>query len=82
MGFSTIDYIVVLIYLAGITVFGMQFKTSQRSVKDYFVGARNTSWIVICLSIVAILLINNAWFMLVYYAGRPFGPTVLTPPAH
>src|SRR6266550_802341 len=31
----------------------MQFKTSQRSVKDYFVGARNTSWIVICLSIVA-----------------------------
>ena len=53
MGFSTVDYIVVLIYLAGITVFGMQFKTSQRSVKDYFVGARTTSWIVICLSIVA-----------------------------
>jgi SSS family solute:Na+ symporter len=53
VGFSTIDYIVVLIYLAGITVFGMQFRTSQRSVKDYFVGARNTSWIVICLSIVA-----------------------------
>src|SRR5438270_13929190 len=53
MGFSTIDYVVLLLYLAGITVFGMQFKRSQRSVKDYFVGARNTSWIVICLSIVA-----------------------------
>src|SRR5258706_8744958 len=53
MGFSTIDYIVLLIYLAGITVFGMRFKKSQRSVKDYFLGARNTSWIVICLSIVA-----------------------------
>src|SRR6266487_2230127 len=53
MGFSTLDYVVLLLYLAGITAFGMQFKRTQRSVKDYFVGARNTSWIVICLSIVA-----------------------------
>jgi SSS family transporter len=53
MGFSTIDYLVLLLYLAGITVFGMRFKQSQRTVKDYFLGARNTSWIVICLSIVA-----------------------------
>src|SRR5258708_39622305 len=53
MGFSTIDYIVLLIYLAGITVFGTRFKKSKRSVKVYFLGARNTSWIVICLSIVA-----------------------------
>ena len=53
MGFSTIDYLVLILYLAGITVFGMRFKKSQRSVKDYFLGARNTSWIVICLSIVA-----------------------------
>ena len=53
MGFSPIDYLVLLLYLAGITVFGMRFKKSQRSVKDYFLGARNTSWIVICLSIVA-----------------------------
>jgi len=53
MGFSTIDYIVLLVYLAGITVFGMRFRKSQHSVKDYFVGARNTPWLVICLSIVA-----------------------------
>jgi SSS family solute:Na+ symporter len=53
MGFSTIDYVVLLAYLAGITVFGMRFRQSQHSVKDYFLGARNTSWIVICLSIVA-----------------------------
>jgi SSS family transporter len=31
----------------------MRFRRAQRSVKDYFVGARNTPWIVICLSIVA-----------------------------
>src|SRR5881628_1186633 len=53
MGFSTVDYFVLLLYLAGITVFGMRFRKAQRSVRDYFVGARNTSWIVICLSIVA-----------------------------
>ena len=53
MGFSTVDYAVLLLYLAGITVFGTRFRKAQHSVKDYFVGARNTSWIVICLSIVA-----------------------------
>jgi SSS family transporter len=53
MGFSTIDYLVLLVYLAGITIFGMRFRQTQRTVKDYFLGARSTSWIVICLSIVA-----------------------------
>jgi SSS family transporter len=53
MGFSAIDYAVLLIYLAGITIFGMMFRRSQRTVKDYFLGDRNTSWIVISLSIVA-----------------------------
>src|SRR5437763_13430618 len=53
MGFSAIDYAVLLLYLAGITAFGMRFRKSQRSVRDYFVGARTTSWIVICMSIVA-----------------------------
>jgi len=53
MGFSTIDYVVLLVYLVGITIFGMRFRQTQRSVKDYFLGARSTSWVVICLSIVA-----------------------------
>lgn len=53
MGFSAVDYVVLLVYLAGITAFGMRFRQSQRSVKDYFLGARTTPWIVICLSIVA-----------------------------
>ncbi len=53
MGFSTIDYLVLLVYLAGITIFGMRFRQAQRTVKDYFLGARDTSWIIICLSIVA-----------------------------
>jgi len=53
MGFSVIDYIVLLVYLIGITVFGMLFRKSQKSVKDYFVGAKNINWVVISLSIVA-----------------------------
>src|SRR6202521_5023399 len=53
MGFSGIDYAVLALYLVGITIFGTLFRSSQRTVKDYFLGDRNTSWIVISLSIVA-----------------------------
>ncbi|HEY3381958.1 MAG TPA: sodium:solute symporter [Vicinamibacterales bacterium] len=53
MGFSTIDYFVLLLYLVGITIFGTLFRRTQHTVKDYFVGAKNTHWLVISLSIVA-----------------------------
>src|SRR5215470_9582047 len=53
MGFSSIDYAVLVVYLIGITIFGMQFRRAQHTVKDYFLGTKNTSWIVISLSIVA-----------------------------
>ncbi len=53
MGFSAIDYAVLLLYLVGITVFGTLFRKSQKTVKDYFVGAKNIHWLVISLSIVA-----------------------------
>jgi phospholipid/cholesterol/gamma-HCH transport system permease protein len=33
-----------------------------------------------CLAGLAILFVNSAWFLLLYHAGPPFGPTVLTPP--
>ena len=53
MGFSALDYVVLAVYLVGITIFGSRFRGSHRTVKDYFLGRRNTSWIVISLSIVA-----------------------------
>ncbi len=53
MGFSGIDYTVLAVYLAGITIFGSRFRSSHRSARDYFLGSRNTSWVVISLSIVA-----------------------------
>ena len=53
MGFSAVDYVVLLVYLVGITIFGTLFRPSHRSVKDYFVGTKTTHWLVISLSIVA-----------------------------
>src|SRR5512137_377699 len=53
MGFSAIDYVVLFVYLVGITIFGTLFRKSHRSVKDYFVGTKTTHWLVISLSIVA-----------------------------
>src|SRR3989442_13393826 len=52
-GFSGTDYAVLLLYLVGITIFGTMFRRSQRTVKDYFIGAKKASWVVISLSIVA-----------------------------
>lgn len=53
MGFSALDYAVLALYLVGITVFGSRFRRSHRTVTDYFLGSRQTSWVVISLSIVA-----------------------------
>src|SRR3954470_2683543 len=53
MGFSWIDYLVLVAYLVGITIFGVLFRKQHKSVKDYFVGAKNIHWVVISLSIVA-----------------------------
>src|SRR6478736_8238332 len=53
MGFSAVDYGVLAAYLVGITIFGSRFRKSHHSVKDYFLGNRQTHWLVISLSIVA-----------------------------
>jgi SSS family transporter len=53
MGFSGLDYGVLLAYLAGITAFGTRFRRAQHTVSDYFIGARNIPWWIISLSIVA-----------------------------
>ena len=53
MRLQTFDLIVILVYLAGITLFGLHFRKSQRNILDYFLGARNVPWWAICLSIVA-----------------------------
>lgn len=43
----------ILVYLGGITLFGLRFRKSQRSLKDYFLADRNIPWWALALSIVA-----------------------------
>ncbi|MBI5085535.1 MAG: sodium/solute symporter [Acidobacteria bacterium] len=48
-----VDLAVIALYLIGITWFGARFKESQKSLKDYFLGGRNTPWWAIGFSIVS-----------------------------
>lgn len=50
----TVDLLLVILYLVGITWFGLRFrKSSERSIKSYFLADRNIPWWAIALSIVA-----------------------------
>jgi SSS family solute:Na+ symporter len=53
MGLDRLDLIIIAIYLAGITLFGLRFRKRQRSMRDYFLADRNIPWWAISLSIVA-----------------------------
>jgi SSS family solute:Na+ symporter len=53
MGLNRVDYLIIAVYLAGITLFGLRFRKRQRSMKDYFLADRNIPWWAIALSIVA-----------------------------
>src|SRR6202453_3298943 len=50
---SSVDLSLVAIYLAGITIFGLQFRSKDRSLKNYFLADRKIPWWAIALSIVA-----------------------------
>jgi SSS family transporter len=50
---SSVDLSLVAIYLAGITLFGLQFRSRDRSLKSYFLADRRIPWWAIALSIVA-----------------------------
>jgi SSS family transporter len=53
MGLDRLDLIIIAVYLAGITAFGISFRKRQRSLRDYFLADRNVPWWAISLSIVA-----------------------------
>lgn len=53
MGFSTLDYIVLIVYLVAVAVFGMLRAGKQQSANDYFLGHDTIPWWVVCFSIVA-----------------------------
>jgi SSS family solute:Na+ symporter len=53
MGLNSIDFAIIVVYLIGITLFGMRFRKRQRTLRDYFLAGRDIPWWAIALSIVA-----------------------------
>jgi solute:Na+ symporter, SSS family len=48
-----LDLAVIAAYLGGITWFGARFRSSQKSLRDYFLGGKSAPWWAIALSIVS-----------------------------
>ncbi|HEV2488535.1 MAG TPA: sodium:solute symporter [Candidatus Acidoferrales bacterium] len=53
MRIGIIDLTIVILYLAGVTLFGARFRRSQRTIRDYFLGGRTAPWWALACSIVA-----------------------------
>jgi Na+/proline symporter len=53
MGLGWPDLALIILYLAGITLFGLRFRKAHRTLRDYFLADRNVPWWAISLSIVA-----------------------------
>ncbi|HEX7285999.1 MAG TPA: sodium:solute symporter [Candidatus Angelobacter sp.] len=53
MRLHSVDVIIIVAYLISITLFGLRFRKSQHSLRDYFLAGRNIPWWAIALSIVA-----------------------------
>ena len=53
MGLNKVDFAIIALYLAGITLFGLRFRKKQRTLRDYFLAGRDIPWWAIALSIVA-----------------------------
>ncbi|NTV76087.1 MAG: sodium:solute symporter, partial [Holophaga sp.] len=53
MGFSVLDYVIVIVYLLGVTAAGILISGRQRSSRDYFLGGKEMSWWSVGFSIVA-----------------------------
>lgn len=53
MGFTLLDYIVIIIYLAAVAFFGIKVAGQQSSTTDYFLGDRDIPWWAVLFSVVA-----------------------------
>lgn len=50
---TTLDYLIIAVYLVGVAVFGIVASGRQQSTTDYFLGSRDMPWWAVCLSVVA-----------------------------
>jgi SSS family solute:Na+ symporter len=53
MRIRPVDLAVILLYLGGITLFGVRFRRGQTTIRDYFLGGRSAPWWALAGSIVA-----------------------------
>ncbi|MBN1153387.1 sodium:solute symporter [candidate division KSB1 bacterium] len=53
MGFTGLDFGIVIAYLVSITLFGVWIGKHQTNTKDYFLGNRNLPWLAISFSVIA-----------------------------
>src|SRR6266404_6718024 len=53
MGLNALDLSIVGLYLVGITLFGLRFRSGEKSLKSYFLADRSVPWWAIALSIVS-----------------------------
>lgn len=53
MGFTTVDYVIVVLYLVGMAIWGVVSGGKQTSARDYFLGNKQIPWWAVCFAIVA-----------------------------
>ena len=53
MRLTALDLTFIVVYLAGITAFGIALRRGQSTVRDYFLGGRTAPWWALAFSIVA-----------------------------
>jgi SSS family transporter len=53
MRIGTLDFVIIVLYIVGITLLGLWFRRGQQNIRDYFLGGRRTPWWALALSIVA-----------------------------
>jgi solute:Na+ symporter, SSS family len=53
MRIGIIDLAIIVLYLAGVTLFGLRYGRKQHTIRDYFLGGRTAPWWALACSIVA-----------------------------
>ena len=52
-GLNAVDLTVIVVYLLGVTAFGLRFRRHQRTLQNYFLADHSIPWWALSLSIVA-----------------------------
>ena len=82
-GVTTLDLIVIVVYLAGIVSLGSYCYKGLSTIRDFFLAGRRIGWLPICLSIVATNLSAISYFgcpAMVFFKDLRYSVTMLVFP--